>query len=281
MREEAAALGISAVGVTSYDARYQFAEYSDGSGTDPAGDRVIVCILEQNYGATQRIPAERSEQAALSTYAQLQDRLVELTRWLHARGFTARPETYLGESMFIHYAVAAGLGQLGLNGQLLTPHAGSRCRINVIHTERAASARRARRLRPRGRLRPLPGVRAALPRGRDPGAAARAPRRRQGEAQHQALPADRHPGGGVLGVHEGLPRAGLRAAGRARGVRRDRAEILGTHTDALEGYDWPLDGRHYPPGETPRVPDEVVRPEGFAFDPDRTTPPEGSYPVLG
>ncbi|WP_433800601.1 APC family permease [Actinomycetospora sp. CA-084318] len=27
-----------------------------------------------------------------------------------------------------------------------------------------------------------------------------------------------------------------------------------THTDALEGYDWPLDGRHYPPGEKPHVP---------------------------
>ena len=57
-------------------------------------------------------------------------------------------------------------------------------------------------------------------------------------------------------------------------------EILGTHTDALEGYDWTLDGRHYGPGETPRVPDEVVRPEGYAFDPDRADPPSG-YPVLG
>lgn len=75
LREEAAALGISALGVTSYDPRYQF---TDGSGTDPAGDRVIVCVLEQNYEATQRIPSERSEQAALSTYAQLQDRLAKL-----------------------------------------------------------------------------------------------------------------------------------------------------------------------------------------------------------
>lgn len=78
LREEAAALGISALGVTSYDPRYQFAEFTDGSGTDPAGDRVIVCVLEQNYEATQRIPSERSEQAALSTYAQLQDRLAKL-----------------------------------------------------------------------------------------------------------------------------------------------------------------------------------------------------------
>jgi epoxyqueuosine reductase len=280
MREEAAALGISAVGVTSYDARYQFAEYSDGSGTDPAGDRVIVCILEQNYGATQRIPAERSEQAALSTYAQLQDRLVELTRWLHARGFTARPETYIGESMFIHYAVAAGLGQLGLNGQLLTPHAGSRCRINVIHTNA-----------------PLPldepvdfGIEGVCDRCQ--ACVRRCP--------VGAIPAQRREHRGVvkakLNTKRCLPIV-TQAAGcsvcmkvcpvQAYGLpavlaEYDRSgEILGTHTDALEGYDWPLDGRHYPPGETPRVPDEVVRPEGYAFDPDRRTPPEGSYPVLG
>jgi epoxyqueuosine reductase len=36
--------------------------------------------------------------------------------------------------MFIAYAVAAGLGQLGLNGQLLSPYAGSRCRLNVLTT---------------------------------------------------------------------------------------------------------------------------------------------------
>ena len=36
--------------------------------------------------------------------------------------------------MVIPYAVAAGLGQLGLNGQA-TLHAGSRCRIHVMSTD--------------------------------------------------------------------------------------------------------------------------------------------------
>ena len=31
--------------------------------------------------------------------------------------------------------VAAGLGQLGANGQLLTPHAGARCRLQIITTD--------------------------------------------------------------------------------------------------------------------------------------------------
>jgi hypothetical protein len=30
-------------------------------------------------------------------------------------------------------------------------------------------------------------------------------------------------------------------------------EVLGTGSDELEGYDWPLDGRHYGPGERPQL----------------------------
>jgi hypothetical protein len=81
------------------------------------GNRVVVAVLEQNYDATQKIPAYRSEQAALSTYGELEGRMVALADWLRDRGWRARPETFVGESMFIAYAVAAGLGELGLNGQ--------------------------------------------------------------------------------------------------------------------------------------------------------------------
>jgi uncharacterized protein (DUF849 family) len=66
--------------------------------------------------------------------------MTALAQWLRDRGWRARPETFMGESMFIAYAVAAGLEQLGLNGQLLTPHAGSRCRINVELVAEAVDA---------------------------------------------------------------------------------------------------------------------------------------------
>jgi ferredoxin len=49
--------------------------------------------------------------------------------------------------------------------------------------------------------------------------------------------------------------------------------ILGKDTDDLEGYDWPLDARHYGPGVTPHIPDTVVRPPGYHFDAARTEPP--------
>jgi epoxyqueuosine reductase len=41
--------------------------------------------------------------------------------------------------------------------------------------------------------------------------------------------------------------------------------ILGKDTDDLEGYDWFFDGRHYPPGRTPRAPAELVSPPGMPF----------------
>ena len=91
-----------------------------------------VCVLEQNYDATQRIPAYRSERAALSTYGQLEDRMALPADWLCAR--MACAQTFERESMFIADAVAAGLGRLGLNGQLLAPHGGSRVRLNVLTT---------------------------------------------------------------------------------------------------------------------------------------------------
>lgn len=56
-------------------------------------------------------------------------------------------------------------------------------------------------------------------------------------------------------------------------------EILGKDTDDLEGYDWPLDGRHYGPGLTPMVADDVMNPSGFHFDAARTSPPTAKHQV--
>lgn len=265
LKAQAAALGMSAVGVAEHDPKYTFAPFVGRN----VGERVVVCILEQNYDATQLIPSERSERAALSTYGQLEDRLVQLAEWLQAQGYRARPEDYIGESMFIHYAVAAGLGQLGLNGQLLTPQAGSRCRINVLTTDA-----------------PL-----ELDAPVDHGI--------EGVCDRCQACVRRCPVGAIPAVrkeHRGVTKAKLntkrclpivtQAAGcsvcmkvcpvQAYGMTEvldhyaRTGEIKGLHTDDLEGYDWPLDGRHYGPGEKPRVPPHIVTPPGYAFDPAGT-----------
>jgi ferredoxin len=269
LKQFAGSIGISATGVTVFDPKYTFAEYADKA----VGDRVVVFVLEQNYDATQKIPSYRSEQAALATYGQLEDRAAAVSDWLRDRGWRARPESYLGESMHIAYAVAAGLGQLGLNGQLLTPYAGSRCRLNVLTTNA-----------PLVTDEPVDyGIEGVCDRCQ--ACVRRCP--------VGAIPKQRKEYRGItkakLNTKRCLPlmlqssgcsicmkvcpvqRFGLPAV---LGEYQRSGQILGKGTDDLEGYDWPLDGQHYGPQRKPQVPDNVVQPPSFVFDPARVEPPD-------
>jgi len=268
LREEARRLGISAVGVARYDPRFTFAEYAGRN----AGDRMIVCVLEQPWGATQELPCASTEKAALGTYAALLERMTRLTGWLQGQGFQARAEDYEGESIYIHYAVAAGLGQLGLNGQLLTPQAGSRCRLAGITTDA-----------------PL-----VFDAPQDYGI--------EGICDHCQVCVRRCPVGAIPAVrreYRGVTKAKLntkrcfpivtQVAGCAICMKvcpvqrfgldavlteyRATGRILGKGTDELEGYDWPVDGKHYRPGERPRIGEELLAPPNLTFDPRRLAPP--------
>lgn len=264
LRRQADRLGISAIGITGYDPKYELAEFAGSN----VGDRVVVCVLEQHYRTSQTQPSAKAERAALSTYAEVQDKVVRLVDWLRALGYQARPEPFDGESLFIPYAVAAGLGQLGLNGQLLTPYAGSRCRLIIATTNAPlvldapvdygiegicdrcqvcvrrcpVGAITAHRAEYRGIIKAKINTKRCLPVVAQ--AAGCAVCTKVCPIQRYGLPA-------VLDHY--------RVTGRIRGK----------DTDELEGYDWPLDGRHYPPEAKPRVPNEVLRPEGYHFDPPR------------
>jgi epoxyqueuosine reductase len=130
LRADAADLGISGMGVTHHDPRYSIPAF------DPAvfGSTIVVCLLEQPWQATQEIPSVRAEIGALSTYTAAIDLTCRLAERLHAYGYRATAHDNAGPHLVIPYAVEAGLGQLGLNGQLLTPVAGSRCRVVCLST---------------------------------------------------------------------------------------------------------------------------------------------------
>jgi ferredoxin len=267
LKAEASRLGVSAAGVARLDPRYTFAEYAGLA----VGDRVLVCVLEQNYHATQRIPSLRSEQAALSAYGELEDRMVALAEWLRARGYRARPETFEGESLVIHYAVAAGLGQLGMNGQLLTPQAGSRCRLNVLTTDAPLELDEPVDYGLEGVCDKCQICVRRCPVGAIPNQ--RKEYRGITKAKlntKRCLP--------ILMQTEGcsicmkvcpVQRYGLDAV--LEEYERSGA-ILGKGSDDLEGYDWPLDARHYGPGQKPVVPAHTVNPSNVHFDPDRVEP---------
>ena len=268
LKAYAATLGISATGVTAVDPKFTFAENAGNA----VGDRVVVCVLEQNYDATQRIPGHKAEQAALSAYGELEDRMVALADWLQERGWRARPEPFLGESMFIPYAVSAGLGQLGLNGQLLTPHAGSRCRLNLLTTNAPLVFDEPVDYGIEGVCDRCQICVRRCPVGAIPNH--RSEHRGITKAKlntKRCLPLMMQTSGCSICMKTcPVQRYGLPAV---LDEYRRSGRILGKDTDDLEGFDWPLDGRHYGPGEKPRVPDAIIQPSDFHFDPTRTEPP--------
>lgn len=268
LKSEARRLGISAIGVAPYDPRFTFAEKAGRN----AGDRMIVCVLEQPWEATQQLPCTASEKVALTTYAVLLERMTGLVSWLQQRGYRANAEDYEGGSAFIHYGVQAGLGQLGLNGQLLTPQAGSRCRLAGITTDAPLVFDQPRDY----------GIEGVCDRCRV--CVRRCP--------VGAIPATRHEFRGVtkakLNTKRCLPIVSqvdgcaicmkvcpVQKYGLDAVVTEYEASghILGKDTDELEGFDWPVDGRHYGPGTRPRISDELAAPPGMHFDPGRSAPP--------
>jgi ferredoxin len=249
VRAEAAALGMSAIGIARYDERYTFA---DAVG-EARGETIIVCVLEQNWAATQTLPGPVGEQTALSTNAELMEMGALLALRLLDAGFEARAHTTEGIAIVHHYAVEAGLGQLGYNGQLLTPHAGSRCRLALVSTNAPLVVDRPRDFGIPGLCRSCRACVRRCPAGAIPGQ----PAFHRGVEKaklnlKRCFPVVAQVNGCSICMKVcPVQRYGLTAV--LDHYERTGGEILGAGTDELEGYDWPLDGVRYGPNDRPRL----------------------------
>jgi epoxyqueuosine reductase len=273
IRAEARRLGLSAVGFAPYDRKYTLEEYK---GTHDEGS-VIACLFEQDWAGTQTAPSARAERAAFSGYAELMKRATALAQFVEQQGaYRAHPHPLAGETVVIPYGVEAGLGQLGLNGQLLTPAAGSRARMTIITTntelvhgsptdfgiEAICDACQAcvRRC-PVG----------AIPNSRKEYRGVTKAKIKTDRCFPVVTSAD---GCAVCMKVCPIQRYGLNAV-RDHWSKTD-GEILGRDTDELEGFTWPLDGRYYgvgkkPAGESRRR--ALNPPHWIPIDPTRTSPP--------
>ena len=264
IREAAERAGLSKLGFARFDPKYSFVEHRADHG-DPT---VIVCLVEQDYEATQRAPSIRAERGAFRAYGDLLGGMTALAEAIQAMGYRARPQSIGAEMLSIPYAVEAGLGQLGLNGQLLTPEAGSRARIGLITSDAPVVYGEP--------------VDYGIPTICD---ACQACVRR---CPVGAIPSRRRPHNGVTKAKIKTERCfptvsaahgcaicmkvcpvqkyGLRAVTDHYELT---GEVLGRGTDELEAFSWPLDGITYPAGRKPRVTHELLHPPGFTFEPDR------------
>lgn len=245
IKDKASELGISAVGITVPDPMANF----HGQEIQDHETRVVVCILEQNWEATQSIPSLQGDKAHYEATMQLRELMAQFAEFIMGMGYTARIDMpRIG--MVIAYGESAGLGQLGLNGQLLTPFSGSRNRINLLVTDA-----------PLVLDGPVDyGIRALCDScqvcvANCPTGAIRSRRTFHRGIYKAAIKPERcfpvvsmvH-GCGICQKVCPVQRYGLPAVIEEF---KETGNVLGKGTDELEGYRWPVDGRHYGPSERP------------------------------
>ena len=132
IRRLAREIGFGEVGFTRYDRHYTFA----GKKRWAKFEHAICLALEQDYLQTQTGPSLEAEYAHFGTYEIQQELCLKLADYLSSRGYHAQVHDGSDNSgPYIPMFVAAGLGQLGANGQLLSPHFGSRARLMLVTTD--------------------------------------------------------------------------------------------------------------------------------------------------
>jgi ferredoxin len=274
VRDRAKTLGLSAVGAAPYVPVYTFAETATEE-LAPDGDwSVIVCLVEQDWAATQTIPSAKAERAAFRAYNELVPGINGLTDFIQSQGYSALPLNQDGDVVLIHYAVDAGLGQLGLNGQLLTPQAGSRVRLGAVVTNAPVEHGKPQDFG----IEKLCDSCQLCVRRCPPGAIPKERREYRGVTKIKIKPERCYPtmvqthGCSVCMKVCPVQRYGLRSV--LDHYDQTGGEILGKGSDELEGFTWPLDAVRYGPGSKPPIDSKMLSPTGWVFEPERMGPAE-------
>ena len=134
IKEKALSLGYDEVGFAKFDRRYTYQSRKSQVRTD-LGNAICLAI-EQDYETTQEIPSIEAEKAQGNAYIKQAKLSLGLSEYLLSKGYGAQisgPAWHFGP--LIPMFVQAGMGQLGVNGQLLSPYFGSRARLQIIITD--------------------------------------------------------------------------------------------------------------------------------------------------
>jgi epoxyqueuosine reductase len=132
IKDKARELGYLEVGITAYDTRYEY-HSKRGFNNYP---HAICLAYEQDFEPTQTIPSIDAEIVHSSTYRTQAAAGLELANYIRSLGYHAQViHSSDATGPVIPMFVAAGLGQLGACGYLLTPHAGNRNRLMMVTTD--------------------------------------------------------------------------------------------------------------------------------------------------
>ena len=132
IKTRAGELGFGEVGITKFDRRYTYKSKRSWVKFPHA-----ICLAwEQDYESTQSAPSVEAEIPHFGVYRTMGLAGLELGEFIRGLGYHAQIHSPNDNSSpYIPMFVEAGLGQLGANGQLLSPHFGSRARLMIITTD--------------------------------------------------------------------------------------------------------------------------------------------------
>ncbi len=124
--------GISLIGFNPYDPKFTYVE----ARSWVRYPTVISIVYEQDYEDTQVAPNARTEMAGYKAHTAGAWAMLKLAEYIRSRGYHAQLQgPFRSAGIMQHYAVSAGLGQMGANGQLLSPSFGSRSRLGQMSTD--------------------------------------------------------------------------------------------------------------------------------------------------
>jgi epoxyqueuosine reductase len=135
VKQRAHALGFGMIGVAPFERKYVLQEYA----RQVHFRNIVVMARELDYDATQTYPSVEAEVAFYGKLYEAGAAAYELAEYILAQGYRVQfvhPAGFdLAMVLSQAYAVEAGLGQMGANGQLLTPLFGSRCTLLSLTTD--------------------------------------------------------------------------------------------------------------------------------------------------
>ncbi len=151
------------IGIAGMDPLYVFEGYTIDHPW------VIVLALAHNYERLREVPSDETNGVGVcdvgDQYARGTRSSYALANWIRSQGYHADPYPgpMAGALLLIPPAIAAGLGELGKHGSLISPRFGSGVRLAGVTTDMPLRSHRAHTLRRRRVLRNLPDLYTGLP----------------------------------------------------------------------------------------------------------------------
>ncbi len=137
LKAKAKEMGFAVVGITKFERKYVFKDFKRRAKFK----NLVIVGIEQPWEPVQTSPSIESYMSNFKATIPSYGLAVKLADWVRSTGYqvqfvvASQGGIQLSLAPALPYAVAAGLGQMGANGQLLTPMFGSRIRLCAFSTD--------------------------------------------------------------------------------------------------------------------------------------------------